>query len=246
MTEGSEEGHIRFSPELVDERIKASLEPLHAHISAHTETMDKLTHIDSTTEFTMASSCGQGLQYESPYSEGPWSSKLPTVALLTTAGSSPDMVTGATPTTYRRPPPSQHVDTDADDETVFPTRNRGAEYSQTISNVEEQYENIIDAITMLTNRLQATNTNHKLLHTQVPMFRGKNRFNEFEHLLRNQLRPFSNRPNGEAELPNFQNLLRAEAIELFQSLTISTETTLSDVLGNFRVEFTKDFLKEVA
>ena len=30
MIEGSEEKNIRFSPELVDERTKASLEPLHA------------------------------------------------------------------------------------------------------------------------------------------------------------------------------------------------------------------------
>ena len=30
ITEGRKEGHIGFSPELVDERIKVCLEPLHA------------------------------------------------------------------------------------------------------------------------------------------------------------------------------------------------------------------------
>ena len=42
ITEGSKEGNIRLFPELVDERIKASLEPLHAQISALTEMMDRL------------------------------------------------------------------------------------------------------------------------------------------------------------------------------------------------------------
>ena len=37
MIEGSEENSIIFSPELVDERLKASLEPLHAQIAALTE-----------------------------------------------------------------------------------------------------------------------------------------------------------------------------------------------------------------
>ena len=40
IIEGSEENSIKFSPELVHERIKASLEPLHAQISALTEMMD--------------------------------------------------------------------------------------------------------------------------------------------------------------------------------------------------------------
>ena len=42
MSEGSEEGNISLSPELVDERIKASLEPVHVQISAFTEMMDRL------------------------------------------------------------------------------------------------------------------------------------------------------------------------------------------------------------
>ena len=40
--EGSEENRVRFSPELVDERTKASLEPLHAQITALTEMTDRL------------------------------------------------------------------------------------------------------------------------------------------------------------------------------------------------------------
>ena len=42
ITEGSEEGHIRFSPDSVDERIKTSFEPLRAQIFALTEMMERL------------------------------------------------------------------------------------------------------------------------------------------------------------------------------------------------------------
>ena len=90
IIEGSEENSIRFSPKLVGEKIKASLEPLHAQISVLTQMMDRLIQSNSTKESTTASSRGFEHQYESPYSEGPGSSKLPTVAPLTTARYSPD------------------------------------------------------------------------------------------------------------------------------------------------------------
>ena len=90
IIDSSEENIIRFSTELVDEKIKANLEPLHAQISALTEIMDRLIQSNSTTESTTASSRGPGHQYESSYIEGPGSSKFPTVAPLTTTGYSPD------------------------------------------------------------------------------------------------------------------------------------------------------------
>ena len=43
----------------------------------------------------------------------------------------------------------------------------------------------------------------------------------------------------EAKLQYFQSLLRGETIEFYQSLTITTETNLNDVLTEFRKEFTK-------
>ena len=88
--EGSEENSMRFSLELVDERIKASLELLDAQISALTEMMDRLIQSNSTKETTAASSRGIPHQYESPYSEVLGSSRFPTVAPLTTARYSPD------------------------------------------------------------------------------------------------------------------------------------------------------------
>ena len=90
MIEGSKENSTRFSPDLVDYRIKASLDPLHAQIFALTEMMDSLIQSKSTKESTTASFRGFGHQYESPYGVGPGSSKFPTVAPLTTAGYSPD------------------------------------------------------------------------------------------------------------------------------------------------------------
>ena len=90
IIEGSKKNSVRFSPELMEEGIKASLEPLFAQISALTEMMGRLIQSNLIMESTTASSRGPGLQYESPYSEGPGSSKFPTVAPLTTAGYSPD------------------------------------------------------------------------------------------------------------------------------------------------------------
>ena len=65
ITEDTEECNIRISPKLEDERIKASLEPLHAQISALTEIMDRIIQSNSTTESTTAITRGLGLQHES-------------------------------------------------------------------------------------------------------------------------------------------------------------------------------------
>ena len=56
----------------------------------------------------------------------------------------------------------------------------------------------------------------------------------------------NHRLSEEAKLQNFQSHLRLETIEFNQSLTISTETILNDVLTKFREEFTTVDLKEVA
>ena len=52
IIEGSEENSIRFFPKWVDERIKGSLERLHAQISALTEMMDHLIQNNSTKKST--------------------------------------------------------------------------------------------------------------------------------------------------------------------------------------------------
>ena len=90
IIECSEKNSMTFSPELVDERIKASLELLHAQITALTEMMDHLIQSYSAKETTTASSRGSRHQYESPNSGTSGSSRFPTVAPLTTTGYSPD------------------------------------------------------------------------------------------------------------------------------------------------------------
>ena len=90
VTESYEENSIRLSPNLVDERIKASLEPLHAQIYALTEMMDRLIQSNSAEETTTASSRETRHQYKSPYSGIPGSYIFPTVAPFTSAGYSGD------------------------------------------------------------------------------------------------------------------------------------------------------------
>ena len=91
ISEGSEDNSMRFSPGLVDERKKASLEPLHAQISVLSEMMDCLIQSNSAKEATTASSRGIKHLYESLYSETLGSSGFPTIASFTTAGFCPTM-----------------------------------------------------------------------------------------------------------------------------------------------------------
>ena len=221
IEESSEENNITFYPELLDERIKANLQPLHAQIFALAKIMVRIIRIKLTTETTTTSTRGPVLQLESFYSERPVSPKFPTVSPLTTTGYWSDMVTGASRTAQRRRLPPHDADMNTDNEIVFFSKNRNEEYSQR-SDVTEQFENIIDSITTLPRRLQSTNRNQKPLHTQVLTFRGNREwFNELEHVLRNHLRTFCNRHTGEAKLQFFLSLLREGAIDFFQSVTIS-------------------------
>ena len=90
VKEGNEENSVIFSPDLVDQRIKASLEPLNAQISALTEMMDRFIQSNSARETTTVSTHETRYQYESPFSGAPGISRLEMVAPLTTAEYSPD------------------------------------------------------------------------------------------------------------------------------------------------------------
>ena len=78
--EGNEENSVKFSSELVEESIRASLEPLHTQISALTEMMDHLIQSNSARETTTASTRETRYQYESLCSGAPGISRFPTVA----------------------------------------------------------------------------------------------------------------------------------------------------------------------
>ena len=91
MNEQNDESSARFSPDMIVERIKANLEPLHAQISALMEMMDRLFQSNSAREFTTASTREQRPGSESLFVESPGTSRFPSVAQLTTAGYSPDI-----------------------------------------------------------------------------------------------------------------------------------------------------------
>ena len=82
-TGGNEKISIWLSPDLVDEKIKASLEALHAQMFALTEMMDHLIQSNSARETTKESSRETWHQWESPFSGVQGSSRFPTVASLT-------------------------------------------------------------------------------------------------------------------------------------------------------------------
>ena len=173
-TTSNEESSVRCSPDLVDERIKGSLKPLHAQISAPIEMTDRFIQSNSARETITASTRATRYQYESPFNGAPVASRFPTVAPLTTPAYSPDKVTGVTRASHQRPQTPQHAEISTEDEIVFPIRNRRAQYSQT-SDVTEQYKNIINANITLLIRIKTTNTNHKHLHAQVFPFRRNNK-----------------------------------------------------------------------
>ena len=90
-------------------------------------------------------------------------------------------------------------------------------------------------------------TQPKILQTQVPLFKGnRDKYNEFEHLLLNHLRPHAHKLTEEQKLNYFQSLLRDDAIEFWQTLPITTETTLRDILMAFKKEYAKEELSEVS
>ena len=78
-TECKEQNSVKFSPDLVDERIKASLEPLHAQISPLPEMMDRLIQNNSARETTTVSTREIRYQYETLFNGAPGDSRFPTV-----------------------------------------------------------------------------------------------------------------------------------------------------------------------
>ena len=110
-----------------------------------------------------------------------------------------------------------------------------------------QIADVMTEIHHLRSTMGETLTQPKILQTQVPLFKGnRDKYNEFEHLLLNHLRPHAHKLTEEQKLNYFQSLLRDDAIEFWQTLTITTETTLRDILTAFKKEYAKEELSEVS
>ena len=105
-----------------------------------------------------------------------------------------------------------------------------------------EFDDIVTEIHHLRDTMTDTVQHPKILQTQVPLFRGnREKYNEFEHLLLNHLRPHQHKLSEEQKLTYFQSLLR----EFWQSLKMTNQTTLAQVLRYFKKEYAKEDLKEV-
>ena len=152
-----------------------------------------------------------------------------------------DMVTGDTRAQSRRKPMTSP---DTDDKRTYTEYDKRFRRPMT-PELTNPYEDLPDGITTLPSWIQTNNP--RLLQTQLPTFRvAKNTFKEHEHVLQDRLRPMSNTLTEEPKLQYFQNPLREKTIKFYQPLPTTTETSLNDVLTNFRKELTTDDLKEVA
>ena len=139
-----------------------------------------------------------------------------------------DMVTGV-PTTSHQP---------------NPLRPSKQQYPQSSA---YHIDDIVSDIHHLRDTMTDTVQHPKILLTQVPFFRGdRKKHKECEHLLLNHLRPHQRKLSEEQKLTYFQSLLRDDAIEFWQSLKMTNETTLAQVLRYFKKEYAKEDLKEVA
>ena len=153
-----------------------------------------------------------------------------------TAGHPSDMVTGATLNRKGRRPTTSP---DTDDKTAYHEYNR--QFRQpTTPGKTDPHQHLLGAITTQSNQIHMINLS--LLQTQVPTLSGSNK----EQRLQNHVPPMSRRLSAEANLQYFQSLLRKEAVVFCQSLTVTTETTLNDVLTKFRRKFRNTQLRVAA
>ena len=112
---------------------------------------------------------------------------------------------------------------------------------------EPQKDDVMTGIQNLRTTMTDGVIQPKVLQTQVPLFRGnREKYNEFEYLLTNHFRPHMHKLTEEQKLNCFQSMLRDDAIKFWQTLKITTETTLADILQALNKEYAKEDLKEVS
>ena len=83
---------------------------------------------------------------------------------------------------------------------------------------------LMKATKIVPTMIQRNTQEHKRLQTQMPTFNGqKKRYNEFEHLLLNYIRPFRQNITQEERLQFFTSLLREDAIEFLQTIRVTPD-----------------------
>ena len=72
--------------------------------------------------------------------------------------------------------------------------------------VTEQFDYVLDHITLIPTSIEANTANSKVLHAPVLTFRGnRQQLVKSEPLLKNHLRPFTNNLTEETKLQHFQS-----------------------------------------
>ena len=121
------------------------------------------------------------------------------------------------------------------------------EDKETAEQPPSQINQVVIPINSLPAILQRDITQIKVLHTQVSNFRGlKYKFNELEHLLLNHMPQHQHTKTKENKLYYFQNLLRDEAIDLWQTMRINSETNVREILIQFRQKFAREDFKKTS
>ena len=148
------------------------------------------------------------------------------------SGTRSDMVTGVPsnpPQQHLLAPTSRFENTDEydDRESISESRHNS------------QMDQILDSLQQTARIMSSAQTQgSRVLQTHVPIFKGSpDKYNEFEHLLINYLQPHQSNMTQKAQLQFFQSLLRDAAIDFWQSLNITDDTTLDTVLRAFRKEY---------
>ena len=156
----SETGTI-FSPDLIEEKFKANLEPLHPQISGLKQMMDKLIQDNSAVAYPTASTRECPFTSESPLKDKPETSRTLQSAPLAAARYSTHIVKETTQPLHRSPAtPPQQADLDTDDKTLFPNRNKEVERQTTQRHLmwpSSMNKSLTQSPRTLPTRIHATN-----------------------------------------------------------------------------------------
>ena len=97
-TEQGAEASTEFSPNLIEERMKSDVEPLHAQITTLTQMMSKLIQDNWARVNPLAGSRDHRFKSAYPLTDGPGTSRTLPLASLVTVGYSPDNLCVLAPT----------------------------------------------------------------------------------------------------------------------------------------------------
>ena len=152
------------------------------------------------------------------------------------SGLSHDMVTGVQTNSHRRTRLQRATTNDN-------LTNHDQEQSEDDDN-EPGMTQLMNAITKVPTMIHSNTQKHKLLHARVPTFKEqKEDSSELEHLLLNHTRPFQKKITEGEKLQLFTS---EDGIEFWQTIRVTPDTTLVEVLQMFREKNARDDFKEVS